>query len=57
MAHDLTPAVHLRLGLGRRAPSESTIRRTLQAVDAEALDQAVSAWLLAGRPPRLRRSK
>jgi hypothetical protein len=45
-AHDLTPAVRLRLGLGRAAPSESTIHRMLQAVDAEALDQAVSAWLL-----------
>jgi predicted transposase YbfD/YdcC len=38
--------VRTRLGLGRLAPSESTIRRTLQAVDAEALDRAVSAWLV-----------
>jgi predicted transposase YbfD/YdcC len=45
-AHDLTPAVRGRLGLGRLAPSESTIRRTLQATDAEALDQAISAWLV-----------
>ena len=47
-AQDLTGAVRPRLGLGRRAaPSESTIRRTLQGVEAEALDRAVSAWLVA----------
>jgi predicted transposase YbfD/YdcC len=45
-AHDLTPAVRTGLGLGRLIPSESTIRRTLHAVDAEALDEAVSAWLM-----------
>ena len=50
-AHDLTPAVRFRLGLGRRSPSESTIRRVLQAVDAEALDQTVSAWLVTGSAP------
>ena len=50
-AHDLTPAVHIRLGLGRKPPSESTIRRVLQAVDAEALDQAVSAWLVTRSAP------
>jgi hypothetical protein len=44
-AHDLPIGVRVRLGLGRVAPSESTIRRILQAVDAEALDAAVSAWL------------
>lgn len=34
-AHDLPPAVCLRLGVGRRRPpSESTIRRGLQRVDA-----------------------
>ena len=46
-AHDLPVGVRVRLGLGRRVPSESTIRRTLQAVDAEALDAAVSAWVIA----------
>lgn len=47
-SQDLTGVVRTRLGLGRRAaPSESTIRRTLQGVDAEALDRAVSAWLVA----------
>jgi hypothetical protein len=45
-AHDLTPAVRTGLGLGRLIPSESTIRRTLHAVDAQALDEAVSAWLM-----------
>ncbi|HEX2289211.1 MAG TPA: ISAs1 family transposase, partial [Pseudonocardiaceae bacterium] len=50
-AHDLTPAVRVRLGLGRKPPSESTIRRVLQAVDAEALDQAVSAWLVTRSAP------
>jgi len=44
-AHDLPPAARVRLGLRRQAPNESTIRRILQAVDAEALDAAVSAWL------------
>jgi hypothetical protein len=45
-AHDLTPAVRIRLGLGRKSSSESTIRRVLQAVDADTLDRVVSAWLL-----------
>ena len=48
-AHDLPVGMRVELGMRRRAPSESTIRRTLQAVDAEALDQTVSAWL-ATRP-------
>jgi len=49
-AHDLTPTVRARLGLGRQAPSESTIRRVLQRVDAEQLDLAVCSWLAAGLP-------
>ena len=44
-AQDLTPAVWERLGLGRRAPCEATIRRLLQSIDAAHLDQLVSAWL------------
>lgn len=32
------------------APSEPTLRRTLQAVDAEALDTAVSKWLITQVP-------
>ncbi len=65
-AHDLPLSVRVRLGIGRWAPSESTIRRILQALDADELDRAVSAWLAAraadraaathpggsGKPPR-----
>lgn len=46
---DLTPLVRLRLGLGRRPASESTIRRVLQRLDGEHLDRLVCAWL-AGQP-------
>jgi hypothetical protein len=42
---DLPGGVRLRLGMGRYALSESTIRRILQAVDAQALDTVVSGWL------------
>lgn len=45
-AHDLPVSVRVRLGIGRRAPSESTFRRVLQTVDAHALDTAVSSWLV-----------
>ncbi len=48
-ARDLTPTVRARLGLGRRPPCESTIRRVLQAVDAAELDGVVSTWLTARR--------
>ncbi|MQA16084.1 MAG: hypothetical protein GEV09_18615 [Pseudonocardiaceae bacterium] len=52
-AHDLPVGVRVRLGLGRRPPCESTIRRVLQAVDAEARRFRMnrpgeSSWL--GRP-------
>jgi predicted transposase YbfD/YdcC len=52
-AHDLPVSVRLRLGIGRRAPSESTFRRVLRCVDAQALDQIVSGWLAerAARQP------
>jgi len=50
-AHDLPVSVRVRLGMGRRAPSESTLRRILQAVDADALDRVVSSWLPSGPPP------
>jgi predicted transposase YbfD/YdcC len=49
-AHDLPISVRVRLGLGRVAPSESTIRRVLQAVDGEALDRATSSWVIARSP-------
>jgi hypothetical protein len=46
-AHDLPISVRVRLGMGRRAPSESMIHRLLQALDADELDRAVSGWLAA----------
>ena len=51
---DLSPAVWFRLGLRRAAPSESTIRRVLQGVDAQELDSVLSAWLLARCPAPVR---
>jgi predicted transposase YbfD/YdcC len=52
-AHDLPLGVRIRLGLtvGRSTPSESAIRRILQKVDPEALDRAVSDWLIARANP------
>jgi predicted transposase YbfD/YdcC len=50
-ANDLPVSVRLRLGIGRRAPSESTIRRILQAVDLDSLDAALSSWLSSRVPP------
>jgi predicted transposase YbfD/YdcC len=44
--HDLPISVRVRLGLGRCAPSESTIRRILQAIDPDLLDQALCGWLV-----------
>ena len=44
-AHDLPVSVRMRIGIGRRAPSESTFRRVLQSVDADELDRVVSGWL------------
>src|SRR4029453_3382277 len=46
----LRVSARLRLGIGRRTPSESTLRRVLQAVDLDALDVALSSWL-ANRLP------
>jgi predicted transposase YbfD/YdcC len=48
-AHDLPLGVRIRLGLtvARATPSESAIRRILQKLDPEALDRAVSNWLIA----------
>ena len=44
---DLTPTVRARLGMGRRPPCESTIRRVLQTVDAAEVDQVAATWLAA----------
>jgi hypothetical protein len=49
-AHDLLISARLRLGIGRRTPSESTIRRILQSVDLGTLDVALSSWLASRRP-------
>lgn len=48
--HDLPAAARFRLGMGRCASSESTIRRILQSVDLDALDTALSGWLTARLP-------
>jgi len=48
------PGGVVRLGLRRAAPSESTIRRVLQGVDAQELDSVLSAWLLARCPAPVR---
>ena len=42
---DLPVGVRLRLGMGRCAPSKSTIRRILQALDAQPLDTVMSGRL------------
>src|ERR687894_725195 len=52
-AHDLLVSARVRLGIGRRAPTESTIRRILQAVDLDALDAALSGWVAARLPTPL----
>lgn len=44
-AHDLPVSVRVRIGVGPRAPSESTFRRVLQSVDVDELDRVVSGWL------------
>lgn len=46
-AHDLPVAVRARLEIYRSAPSESAIRRVLQAIDPHLLDRTVSGWLAA----------
>jgi predicted transposase YbfD/YdcC len=44
-AHDLPVVVRARLGIERVAPSETAIRRVLQAIDPHLLDRTVSGWL------------
>jgi len=55
-AMDLTPLLRAKLGIGRVPPCESTIRRVLQRVDPDVLDEAVSAWLAACSPAQTGRS-
>jgi predicted transposase YbfD/YdcC len=51
-----TPAALTRLGVTGQAPSESTIRRTINRVDANGLDLVIGAWaaLRARTPGRFR---
>lgn len=49
-ARDLPVTARLRLGIGRCAPSEATIRRILQLVDQSSLDAALSGWLAVRLP-------
>lgn len=51
-AADLPDWVRPRLGVGRRPPSLSTIRRVLLIVDADVLDAVLHAWLAALKPPQ-----
>jgi hypothetical protein len=52
-ARGLSPAALRRLGATRRTPpSEPTIRRVLQSVDADALDAQLGPWLLRVAAPR-----
>ena len=51
-AHDLPAAVRLRLGIERVPPSETAIRRVLQAIDPQLLDRTVSGWLASRARPR-----
>ena len=48
-ARDLTPSVWARLGVGRVSPSESAIRRTLQALDPDMLDRVVCDCCVGSR--------
>src|SRR6266536_3437399 len=57
-ASELDAATLARLGTWRRPysdcwvpPSEATLRRTLQQVDADALDRLVGDWLADQQPP------
>lgn len=51
-AADADTATRAELGISAAMPCESTIRRVLQRLDADALDDAVGAWAQARtRPP------
>ena len=53
-AHDLPLVVRERLGMVRRPPCESTIRRTTQAVDPAALQAVFCGWLARSAAPGAR---
>jgi predicted transposase YbfD/YdcC len=44
-AHDLPATISETLGIARRCPSESTIRRVVQNVDADRFDVVIGAWV------------
>ena len=50
-AQDLPRRAWPRLGIRRRPPSLSTIRRVLLMVDPDVLDAVLHAWLVALAPP------
>lgn len=50
-ATDLPGWARPRLGIGRRPPSLSTVRRVLTTVDVDILDAVLHAWLAALAPP------
>lgn len=50
-ASDLPIWARSRIGIGRRPPSLSTIRRVLMLVDADVLDAVLHAWLAAVADP------
>jgi predicted transposase YbfD/YdcC len=48
---DLDAETHAQLGISGAVPCESTIRRTLQRLDADAFDDQVGAWAQQRTPP------
>jgi predicted transposase YbfD/YdcC len=53
-AQDLPEPVRRRLGIERVPPSETSIRRVLQAIDPHLLDRVVSGWLATRAEPTQR---
>jgi predicted transposase YbfD/YdcC len=53
-AHDLPVVVRRRLGIERVPPSETAIRRVLQAIDPNLLDRMVCGWLATRARPSQR---
>lgn len=50
-AADLPVHLRPRFGITRRPPSAATVRRVLEAVDADLFDAVLHAWLVAISPP------
>ena len=51
-AADAEPGVLMLIGVRGVAPCESTIRRVLQALDADALDALIGAWMVTRSAPQ-----